>query len=124
MKLSLNWITLRVRDLEASLDFYNRILGLPIGRRFESRGRQIAMLGPEGQPKIELIEGNDTALKPECGVSVGFEVESLDAALEELHSRDIPVARGPISPNPSLRFFYVLDPDGFEVQIAEHSRTR
>lgn len=120
MNLSLNWITLRVRDLEASLNFYHRILGLPIDRRFESRGRQIVMLGTEGQPKIELIQGTDPAVKPECGVSVGFEVESLDGAIEELKGNGIPVARGPISPNPSLRFFYVLDPDGFEVQIAEH----
>lgn len=56
MILSMNWITLRVRDLEASLNFYHSILGLPIDRRFESRGRQIVMLGTEGQPKIELIQ--------------------------------------------------------------------
>ncbi|QSF46691.1 VOC family protein [Paenibacillus tianjinensis] len=121
MILKLNWFTLRVRDLEASLHFYHRILGLPIERRFESRGRQIVMLGTEGQPKIELIQGTEQALKPECGVSVGFEVASLDRAIEELNSQGIPVARGPVSPNPSLQFFYVLDPDGFEVQIAEHS---
>ncbi|WP_081949463.1 VOC family protein [Paenibacillus durus] len=66
-------------------------------------------------------QGNDPALKPECGVSVGFDVESLDEAIENLKSKGIPVARGPIMPNPSLRFFYILDPDGFEVQIAEHS---
>ncbi|MNP50115.1 Glyoxalase-like domain protein [compost metagenome] len=79
------------------------------------------MLGRDGQPKIELIQGSEPALKPESGVSVGFEAESLDDAIEELSSHGIPVARGPISPNPHLRFFYVLDPDGFEVQIAEHS---
>ncbi|MBY3622210.1 VOC family protein [Acinetobacter sp. CUI P1] len=121
MKLSMNWITLRVRDLEASLDFYSRILGLPIDRRFESRGKQIVMLGTVDQPKVELIQGSDPALKPECGVSVGFEVASLDDAIEHLKSHGIPVARGPITPNPHLRFFYVLDPDGFEVQLAEHS---
>lgn len=121
MKLSMNWITLRVRDLEASLDFYNRILGLPIERRFESRGKQIVMLGTEGQPKIELIQGSDPALKPECGVSVGFEVDSLDEAIAYMNNQSIPIARGPIMPNPHLRFFYILDPDGFEVQLAEHS---
>lgn len=121
MKLSMNWITLRVRDLEASLDFYNRILGLPMDRRFESRGKQIVMLGTAEQPKIELIQGSDPALKAECGVSVGFEVESLDNAIAHLKSQGIPVARGPIAPNPHLRFFYILDPDGFEVQLAEHS---
>ncbi|MGN7760806.1 VOC family protein [Paenibacillus sp. 22594] len=121
MKLSLNWITLRVRDLETSLDFYHRVLGLPVERRFESRGRQIVMLGTgEGQPKIELIQGDETILKPECGVSVGFEVVSLDEAIDHLKSQGIPLARGPIMPNPHLRFLYVLDPDGFEVQLAEH----
>ncbi|QUL56823.1 VOC family protein [Paenibacillus tritici] len=120
MKLRMNWITLRVRDLEASLEFYHRILGLPVERRFESRGRQIVMLGTEGQPKLELIQGSDPALKPECGVSVGFEVGSLDEAMAELSNEGIPVARGPVSPNPSLRFLYILDPDGFEVQLAEH----
>ncbi|WP_019911982.1 VOC family protein [Paenibacillus sp. HW567] len=121
MKVNLNWITLRVRDLEASLNFYHSILGLPIDRRFESRGRQIAMLGTEGQPKIELIQGSDQILKPECGVSIGFEVESLDEAIETLTNQGILIARGPITPNPRLRYFYVLDPDGFEVQLAEHS---
>lgn len=121
MILRMNWITLRVRDLEASLHFYNKILGLPIERRFKSRGREIVMLGTEGQPKIELIQSTDQVLKPACGVSVGFEVTSLDEAIEHLSQQGIPVARGPITPNPHLRFFYVLDPDGFEVQIAEHS---
>lgn len=120
MILRMNWITLRVRDLEASLHFYNNILGLPIERRFESRGREIVMLGTEGQPKIELIQSTDQVLKP-AGVSVGFEVVSLDEAIAHLNKQGIPVARGPITPNPRLRFFYVLDPDGFEVQIAEHS---
>lgn len=121
MNLSMNWITLRVRDLEASLNFYHRILKLPVQRRFESRGRQIAMLGTDGQPKVELIQGSEPVLKAECGASIGFEVESLDEAMAYLKSLGIPVARRPVAPNPRLRFFYILDPDGFEVQLAEHS---
>ncbi|WP_172254973.1 VOC family protein [Saccharibacillus deserti] len=120
MKLTLNWITLRVRDLEASIAFYNGVLGLPIHRRFESRGRQIAMLGTQEQPKIELIQGGGVTVEPGSGLSVGFEVESLDAAMAELAAKGIPIARGPVSPNPQLSFFYIRDPDGFEVQLAEH----
>ncbi|WP_241781569.1 VOC family protein [Paenibacillus sp. DMB5] len=95
MQLRMNWITLRVRDLEASLQFYHRILGLPVERQFESRGRQIVMLGQQGQPKIELVQGSEAALKSECGVSVGFEVASLEDAIEELNSHGIPVPAGP-----------------------------
>ena len=66
MLIGLNWITLRVRDLEASLAFYHGVLGLPVHRRFESRGRQIAMLGTENETKLELIENSGTILKPEA----------------------------------------------------------
>lgn len=121
MLIRLNWITLRVRDLEASLRFYHDMLGLPIQRRFESRGRQIAMLGLEDETKLELIEGSETTLKPEAGVSIGYEVSSLDEAMEQLAALGIPIVRGPVQPNPHLRFIYIADPDGFEVQLAEHA---
>ena len=120
MNLRLNWITLRVQDLAASLQFYNQVLGLPIERRFESRGKQIAMLSMDGQAKLELIQGSEQVVKPECGISLGFEVESLEEAMNYLEKQGIPIARGPIAPNPRLSFFYILDPDGFEVQLAEH----
>ncbi|MBP1903808.1 lactoylglutathione lyase [Paenibacillus turicensis] len=122
MNLRLNWITLRVQDLETSLHFYNQVLGLPIERKFESRGKQIAMLIMDGQAKLELIQGSEQVVKPECGISLGFEVESLDEAMIYLKTQGIEVARGPITPNPHLSFFYILDPDGFEVQLAEHNK--
>ncbi|KAA8999745.1 VOC family protein [Paenibacillus spiritus] len=121
MNLQMNWITLRVRDLESSLAFYHGILGLTVERRFESRGRRIAMLGSPGQPKLELIEtGSEAALRPGSGISIGFETESLEGTMERLNGCGVPVSRGPIAPRPDLRFFYVLDPDGFEVQLAHH----
>ncbi|CAH1205745.1 VOC family protein [Paenibacillus sp. JJ-223] len=121
MLIGLNWITLRVRDLEASLAFYHGVLGLPVHRRFESRGRQIAMLGTENETKLELIENSGTILKPEAGISIGYEVSSLEQTIARLKELGVPVARGPIEPNPHLRFIYIVDPDGFEVQLAEHS---
>lgn len=121
MLIRLNWITLRVSDLETSIEFYHGKLGLPIQRRFESRGRQIAMLGQESEMKLELIEGSETTLKEEAGISIGYEVKSLDEAMEQLAALGIPIVRGPVQPNPHLRFIYIADPDGFEVQLAEHT---
>ncbi|WP_028589863.1 VOC family protein [Paenibacillus massiliensis] len=120
MLIRLNWITLRVRNLEASIDFYHGKLGLQIQRRFESRGRQIAMLGMENETSLELIEGSEVILKPEAGVSIGYEVGSLEEAMERLTTWGIPIIRGPVQPNPHLHFIYIADPDGFEVQLAEH----
>ena len=79
------------------------------------------MLSMDGQAKLELIQGSEQVVKPECGISLGFEVESLEEAMNYLEKQGIPIARGPIAPNPRLSFFYILDPDGFEVQLAEHN---
>ncbi|WP_145332425.1 VOC family protein [Paenibacillus xylanexedens] len=122
MLIKLNWITLRVRNLEASIHFYHNLLGLTVQRRFESRGRQIAMLGlgETSETSLELIEGSEQVLKPEAGISIGYEVSSLEAAMERLTEMQIPILRKPVQPNPRLRFMYIADPDGFEVQLAEH----
>ncbi|MDT0124269.1 VOC family protein [Paenibacillus sp. RRE4] len=122
MLIKLNWITLRVRNLEASIHFYHNLLGLTVQRRFESRGRQIAMLGlgETSETSLELIEGSEQVLKPEAGISIGYEVSSLEAVMERLTEMKIPILREPVQPNPRLRFMYIADPDGFEVQLAEH----
>ncbi|SCX85850.1 lactoylglutathione lyase [Paenibacillus polysaccharolyticus] len=122
MLIKLNWITLRVRNLEASIHFYHNLLGLTVQRRFESRGRQIAMLGlgETSETSLELIEGSEQVLKPDAGISIGYEVTSLDETMKHLENMHIPILRGPVEPNPRLRFIYIADPDGFEVQLAEH----
>ncbi|MCP1132473.1 VOC family protein [Paenibacillus polysaccharolyticus] len=122
MLIKLNWITLRVRNLEASIHFYHNLLGLIVQRRFESRGRQIAMLGlgKTSETSLELIEGSEQVLKPDAGISIGYEVTSLDETMKHLENMQIPILRGPVEPNPRLRFIYIADPDGFEVQLAEH----
>ncbi|MDP9699211.1 lactoylglutathione lyase [Paenibacillus intestini] len=122
MLIKLNWITLRVRNLEASIQFYHNLLGLIVQRRFESRGRQIAMLGlgKTSETSLELIEGSEQVLKPDAGISIGYEVTSLDETMKHLENMQIPILRGPVEPNPRLRFIYIVDPDGFEVQLAEH----
>ncbi|MBK1810389.1 VOC family protein [Clostridium sp. YIM B02505] len=116
------WVTLYVKDMEESLKFYNEIIGLKIAERFNAgEEMQIAMLGETDGPKVELIyDKNQKAFGFKEGISIGFQVESLDKAMELLKDKDIPIKRGPISPNPSTKFFFVDDPNGIEVQIVQH----
>jgi len=119
--MELCWVTLHVENLETSLHFYQTILGLPLSRRFVSGGIvEIAMLGKAGVPMVELIcSSNDPVEKSAPGITLGFEVESLDAAMEHMKNNHVPILRGPMSPNPTLRFCYVKDPDGYDVQLVE-----
>ncbi len=117
------WVTLQVRDMERSLHFYRDILGLPLNRRFSPMpSDEIAFLG-SGETKVELIcntnrplaESNPSAQH----ISIGFRATSLESMMDALRAQNIPILAGPFQPNPSIRFFYVLDPDGFKVQIVE-----
>lgn len=78
------------------------------------------MLGVEGQPKVELLcNGTTQNTQKQAGVSIGIAVDSLETVMENLNSFSIPILRGPISPNPSVRFIFINDPDGYEVQLVE-----
>lgn len=107
--------------MEKSIEFYTEIAGLKLDRRFNAGpDTEICFLG-DGETKIELI--CDTDIRPDClgeGISMGFEVESLESLKELLSNKGIDIHSGPFQPNPEIRFLYVKDPDGFNVQFVEN----
>lgn len=115
------WSTLHVADMEQSLAFYQQIVGLKISRRFPYGPKgEIVFLG-EGDTQVELI-ADGSAKKAELGpdISWGFAVPSLDDMLAKVQSAGIAVHSGPFQPNPHVKFFYVLDPDGMKIQFVEN----
>ena len=115
------WCTISVGDMDASLRFYEEIAGLPlISRHPAGPGTEIAFLGG-GETKIELIcrEGQAGAPQPE-GISIGFTVPSVDKMMALAEEKGIAVDGAPVQPNPHVRFFFVRDPDGVQVQFVEN----
>ena len=118
--MKFNWVTCHVKNLEASLKFYQEIVGLPLARRFTTGpGSEIAFLG-DGETQVELIcSSRDTLAGMSPDISLGFAVDSIDRLLPVLQANGIAIHSGPFSPGPNLRFIYVQDPDGLKVQFAE-----
>lgn len=115
--MKLNWVTLRVSNLEQSVAFYTEALGMEVAARLGGGGHQIAMLGKADEAKVELIcETGSKIESPGNGVSIGLESEDLDALVNSLKAKSYPVT-GPVSPNPHVRFFFVKDPDGYAIQL-------
>ena len=114
------WTTLHVNNLEKSLDFYEGFLGLKLNKRYMAGpGMVLAFLG-EGNTQIELVCAENTKCEgPGKGLSMGFQVESLEDTLTLVEKKGIPVSRGILQPNPHIRFFFVKDPDGYEIQFVE-----
>lgn len=115
------WTTIIVKNMEESLKFYQEIVGLPLDRRYRARpGTEIAFLG-DGETKIELIcyESVPNVIIGQ-DISLGFEVKSLDEMMEYVKARGIAIHSGPIEPNPHIKFFFILDPNGLKIQFVEN----
>ncbi|MCL1994194.1 MAG: VOC family protein [Spirochaetes bacterium] len=105
-----------VQNLEKSLNFYEKVLGLAVTRRLGEAGP--VFLGVEGQPQLELI----VAPQPVgfSGFFIGFVVPKLEEATKKLEAAGFPKTKGPISPNPKTEFSFFRGPDGEEVQLIEY----
>jgi lactoylglutathione lyase len=113
------WCTITTNDLDASIAFYRDIVGLALTRRFAAGpDTQIAFLG-SGETQIEVIQSGSEATVG-SGISLGFEVDSVDEMMTFVKEKGIPIHSGPMSPNPHVRFFYVQDPNGLKIQFVEN----
>ncbi|MEL7570758.1 MAG: VOC family protein [Eubacteriaceae bacterium] len=115
------WCTIHVKDMEQSIKFYEEIVGLTIDRRYPAGpGREIVFLG-EGSTKVELIYDKAHQTEDKFGdISLGFEVKSAEEKVEFLKQKGIKLHTDIFSPNPTIKFFFIKDPDGLNIQFVEN----
>jgi len=118
-------LVLTVFDIDRTLDFYRRVLGMePItfagGRRGLAFGRQklnLRQAGREFEPK---------ALKPTPGsIDLCFATETpLDEVIAHLEACGVAIAEGPVRKTGALgpmMSVYFRDPDGNLVEVSNYS---
>jgi catechol 2,3-dioxygenase-like lactoylglutathione lyase family enzyme len=124
MKSKLTYTGIRVKDLDGSIAFYTRLLGMKeIGRsKVEVAGGEVVSLASEdGGPEIELNfypKGSKfySEYVPGEGLDhLAFKVENLDQALEEAAKAGYPMVldmKGKTS-----RWAYIQDPNGIYIEL-------
>ncbi len=81
---------------------------------------QIVFLG-SGKTEIELVYyTNHKELNYGKDISLGFTVDSVDHEIKRLKRNKIAIQSGPFQPNPNIKFFYILDPNGIRIQFVEN----
>jgi lactoylglutathione lyase len=106
--------------MDKSVQFYRDVVGLKVNRRMTTADNlEICFLG-EGETQVELISGRKYAVSCGVGVSLGFEVKSLEDMMDFVREKELPVSSGPFQPTPRIKFFFVEDPDGYSVQFVEN----
>lgn len=115
------WTTIYVKNLDASIKFYEDVVGLELEGRFPAGpGMEIGFLKSQGtDTKVELIQEDAFKGRKEAtGISMGFLTDDIERKREELYGNgydptDI------IKPNPQTQFFFIEDPDGINVQFVQ-----
>ncbi|MGF1484213.1 MAG: VOC family protein [Opitutales bacterium] len=117
---------MRVNDLDRTVDFYKKILGLEEVRRSESpRGSKLAFLRtPNSDELIEItyFPGTGDVQVPEDLVHLAFEVESLDSFAAHLKAHGLEFSDGPTESSSGSKFAFIDAPEGYEIELIEHGK--
>ena len=125
MKAKLKYTGIRVRDLEASVEFYTKVLGMTVLARdsIEATKGVVVDLGSEGSAHpLELnyyAEGSPFARPFAPGEELdhlGFKVADLDQAVEEAASAGYPVVQEVRTG--TSRWVYLRDPNGIWIELS------
>jgi len=110
-------VTLRVKNLDESIRFYETIPELQVIRRFAAGPAELAFLtNGEGETEIELVHVPEGQTFEGKGMFICFVTDRL----EEKHQLAISQERKPSpiqDPGDGTHYFYVYDPDGVSIQL-------
>jgi catechol 2,3-dioxygenase-like lactoylglutathione lyase family enzyme len=116
--------TLEVRDVEASVDWYTRVLGFSLVYRMQDFVEQthLAHIRRLKHQDILLVPRNENFAAPGSGITVtlAFSAEAVDNipaldAFAERMAREGAVIEGPVDRPWNTRDVVVRDPDGYRL---------
>jgi len=123
---------IRVRDLDASMKFYETAFGLTSADRFDFDGFSLVYLrNPENDFEIELTWNHGRAEPYTHGDGYGH----VAVTVPDLDSEHRRFTERGLNPNPikefqrngalMAKFFFVQDPDGYKIEVLQrHGRYR
>lgn len=114
--------SLTVRDLDASVTWYTKVLGFTVDRKHDRGGKLIAVSLRAGAVRI-LVTQDDGAKGLDRAKGDGFSLQittpgSVDTLAERIARKGGAVDNPPTTAPWGVRFIRIKDPDGFRFTIS------
>jgi lactoylglutathione lyase len=124
LKAKLIYTGIRVKDLEKSIDFYTKVLGMKVTGRSKvesTKGETVGLVSEEGGHLLELNyygKGSDFDTQYTSGDNLdhlAFLVDDLKRAIEEADKAGYPLVLD--MKTKTSRWTYIQDPNGIYIEL-------
>jgi lactoylglutathione lyase len=120
--MEIGFVTVHVKDLEATIEFWQRVMGFAVARRFKAGPQvEIAFMDDGHGNQIEFIVGTGHAYKGD-GISIGFDVADIEATAEHLRKHGVAIVFGPSTMPSGVKLLHARDLNGLELGFVENPR--
>ncbi len=114
-------VSLTVKDLQKSADWYQHVVGFGVERTFEREGRLVLVGLKAGDVRLNLNQ-DDGARGWDRVKGLGFSIsmwttEDIDAIASRITASGGRLDSEPVDAPWGARFFRLTDPDGFKLTI-------
>ncbi|MCU0237703.1 MAG: VOC family protein [Acidobacteria bacterium] len=120
--MMINFVTIHVADIERSIDFYHRVLGMQVSRRFSPRpGMEIAFMGGGGT-QLEFIHDDMTPAYKGRGLSLGFYVADMEQTMALLNQNQVEIVSGPLVMKNGVKLLSARDINGVDLGFVQQPK--
>ena len=116
----------RVRDLDQTVDFYTKVLGLEeTSRHTSGRGSQLVFFkAPQSDEEIEICkfdESGPVQVGPDL-THLAFEVDDMEAFAKHAAAHGYPLSDGPNQSSSGSVIAFIDAPEGYEVELIQKAK--
>jgi len=127
MSYTIEHVSIRCRNIEASVEFYRRMFDAKvILRRTPGQGKRIVFLQIGGSI-LELMEIN-SASEPVDALThlgmhhIGIKVEDFESVYNDLKTKGADFVGEPWEPTPGIRLAFLRDPNGAVIELVKRDQ--
>lgn len=118
--MKIDFISIYAIDIDKSIDFYQRVLGFKISRRFSpGAGMEIVFMDNQQGQQIEFIKDIKELPYSGSGLSLGFYVKDIKQTAAHLENHKVEILYGPLTLDSGVKLLHARDNNGLELGFVE-----
>lgn len=120
--MKFSFITIGTRHLDASIEFYTKLLKFKLDRRYQSGPDVNVAFLTDGKYMIEFIQGDFIKAFSGEGVSLGFEVDDIDKTFVLLRKHQVEIIDEPHMLANGMRMMHAIDLNGMALGFVQYPK--